>query len=85
MWAETIELGTRANSMPPFKIVFVTGNANKLREVKAILAEGGAPIEITAQAVDGECSGAGTLCGERTVSFRLIWGWRWGWRLGLVG
>lgn len=36
--------------------VFVTGNANKLREVKAILDAGGAGIEVTNQAVDGEKS-----------------------------
>ena len=36
--------------------VFVTGNANKLREVKAILAADSSesPIEVTAQAVDGK-------------------------------
>lgn len=33
--------------------VFVTGNANKLREVKAILAAGDSSIEVTSQAVDG--------------------------------
>ncbi|WVO16161.1 inosine triphosphate pyrophosphatase [Cryptococcus depauperatus] len=32
--------------------VFVTGNANKLREVKAILAAGGSGIGCTSQAVD---------------------------------
>lgn len=35
-------------------IVFVTGNENKLREVKAILAAGGTGVEVTSQAVDGE-------------------------------
>jgi inosine triphosphate pyrophosphatase len=34
--------------------VFVTGNANKLKEVKAILAVGGSGIEVTSQAVDGQ-------------------------------
>lgn len=34
--------------------VFVTGNANKLKEVKAILAKGDSGIECTSQAVDGE-------------------------------
>ena len=33
--------------------VFVTGNANKLKEVKAILAAGGSGIEVTSQAIDG--------------------------------
>ncbi|KAG6810406.1 hypothetical protein H0H92_011994 [Tricholoma furcatifolium] len=32
--------------------VFVTGNANKLKEVKAILSQGGHPIEIDSQALD---------------------------------
>jgi inosine triphosphate pyrophosphatase len=36
-------------------LVFVTGNANKLKEVKAILAAGGSGIEVTSQAVDGGC------------------------------
>jgi len=34
---------------------FVTGNANKLKEVKAILAAGDSGIEVTSQAVDGKC------------------------------
>lgn len=34
--------------------VFVTGNANKLREVKAILSDGPAPIEIESRSVDGK-------------------------------
>jgi hypothetical protein len=34
--------------------VFVTGNANKLKEVKAILAAGDSGIEITSKAVDGK-------------------------------
>jgi hypothetical protein len=33
--------------------VFVTGNANKLKEVKAILASGEGGVEVTNQAVDG--------------------------------
>ncbi|TFK28956.1 inosine triphosphate pyrophosphatase [Coprinopsis marcescibilis] len=33
-------------------LVFVTGNANKLKEVKAILSAGGQPIEIDSQALD---------------------------------
>ncbi|ORY33949.1 DNA repair-related protein [Naematelia encephala] len=32
--------------------VFVTGNANKLKEVKAILAAGGSDIQVTSQAID---------------------------------
>lgn len=38
----------------PKSFVFVTGNANKLKEVKAILAAGDSGIEVTNQAVDGE-------------------------------
>ena len=34
--------------------VFVTGNANKLKEVKAILSQGGNPIEIDSQALDSQ-------------------------------
>jgi hypothetical protein len=34
--------------------VFVTGNANKLKEVKAILAAGDSGIEVTSKAVDGK-------------------------------
>jgi len=34
------------------KIVFVTGNANKLREVKAILAAGSSPIEVDSHALE---------------------------------
>jgi inosine triphosphate pyrophosphatase len=34
--------------------VFVTGNANKLKEVKAILSQGGNPIEIDNQALDSQ-------------------------------
>jgi hypothetical protein len=34
--------------------VFVTGNANKLKEVKAILAAGTSGIDVTNQGVDGE-------------------------------
>ena len=33
---------------------FVTGNANKLKEVKAILSEGGNPIAIDSQSLDSE-------------------------------
>jgi hypothetical protein len=32
----------------------VTGNANKLREVKEILSAGGHPIKIVSQELDGE-------------------------------
>ena len=32
--------------------VFVTGNANKLAEVKAILAAGGAPLALESRALD---------------------------------
>lgn len=41
---------TRTRALTP---VFVTGNANKLKEVKAILATGDSGIECTSQAVDG--------------------------------
>lgn len=34
-------------------LVFVTGNANKLKEVKAILAAGTSGIEVTSQSVEG--------------------------------
>ncbi|KAJ7878435.1 Ham1-like protein [Mycena leptocephala] len=34
------------------KLIFVTGNANKLKEVKAILSAGGKPIEIQSQSLD---------------------------------
>ncbi|KAF7373488.1 Inosine triphosphate pyrophosphatase [Mycena sanguinolenta] len=33
-------------------LIFVTGNANKLKEVKAILSSGGNPIEIESRALD---------------------------------
>ncbi|TFK43965.1 inosine triphosphate pyrophosphatase-like protein [Crucibulum laeve] len=33
-------------------LVFVTGNANKLREVKEILSEGGHPIEVDSQSLE---------------------------------
>jgi inosine triphosphate pyrophosphatase len=36
------------------RTVLVTGNANKLKEVKAILAAGDSGIEVTARAVDGK-------------------------------
>ncbi|KAJ7293975.1 inosine triphosphate pyrophosphatase-like protein [Mycena rebaudengoi] len=36
----------------PQKLIFVTGNANKLKEVKAILLDGGRPIEIESQSLD---------------------------------
>jgi inosine triphosphate pyrophosphatase len=35
-------------------IAFVTGNANKLKEVKAILSQGGNPVEIDSQSLDSE-------------------------------
>ncbi|KIY73000.1 Ham1-like protein [Cylindrobasidium torrendii FP15055 ss-10] len=38
--------------MPDKSIVFVTGNANKLREVKAILSIGDVPIDVVNQEVD---------------------------------
>jgi hypothetical protein len=41
----------QANMDEPLCVVFVTGNAGKLREVKAILLQG-TPIEITSQALD---------------------------------
>ncbi|KAJ6469055.1 inosine triphosphate pyrophosphatase-like protein [Mycena vitilis] len=34
------------------RLIFVTGNANKLKEVKAILSDGGKPIEIDSQSLD---------------------------------
>ncbi|KAG5636968.1 hypothetical protein H0H81_006272 [Sphagnurus paluster] len=34
------------------RLVFVTGNANKLKEVKEILSQGGHPIEIDSQSLD---------------------------------
>lgn len=37
-----------------YSSAFVTGNANKLKEVKAILAAGDSGIEVTSEAVDGE-------------------------------
>ncbi|KZV86001.1 Maf/Ham1 [Exidia glandulosa HHB12029] len=37
--------------MSPLKVVFVTGNANKLKEVRAILAAG-EPIEVESQSLD---------------------------------
>lgn len=39
--------------MCPFA-VFVTGNANKLKEVRAILASGSVPIEMEARDLDSE-------------------------------
>ncbi|KZT56916.1 Maf/Ham1 [Calocera cornea HHB12733] len=36
----------------PLRIVFVTGNKNKLKEVKAILSAGPTPIEVGSQALD---------------------------------
>jgi len=36
------------------RVVFVTGNAKKLNEVKAILADGPNPIEIDSQALDSK-------------------------------
>jgi hypothetical protein len=35
------------------RLAFVTGNANKLREVKEILSSNGDPIEIVSQELDG--------------------------------
>ena len=35
-------------------LVFVTGNANKLREVKAILSKGEHTIEISSQNIDSK-------------------------------
>lgn len=40
-----------SNNLAP---VFVTGNANKLKEVKAILSEGGNPIDIDSQSLDSK-------------------------------
>jgi inosine triphosphate pyrophosphatase len=42
-------------------IAFVTGNANKLKEVKAILSQGGNPIEIDSQSLDSELNVLGLL------------------------
>jgi hypothetical protein len=47
--------------------VFVTGNANKLKEVKAILAAGDSGIEVTSKAVDGKSAITGI---ELTTSAR---------------
>jgi len=44
----------RKTAINPVCAVFVTGNAGKLREVKAILLQG-TPIEITSQALDSGC------------------------------
>lgn len=41
--------------------VFVTGNANKLKEVKAILATGETKMEITSRAIDCESDAYNTL------------------------
>ncbi|KAJ7222506.1 inosine triphosphate pyrophosphatase-like protein [Mycena pura] len=38
----------------PLAVVFVTGNANKLKEVKAILSDGPKPIEIESQSLDSK-------------------------------
>lgn len=46
-------------------LVFVTGNANKLKEVKAILAAGTSRIEVTSQSVEGGFDVAGG-CGSRS-------------------
>ena len=46
-------------------IVFVTGNTNKLREVKEILSEGGNPIEISSQSLESET--------ESNISWKLRW------------
>lgn len=35
-------------------LVFVTGNQNKLKEVREILAAGGTGIHVTSKALDGE-------------------------------
>jgi len=35
-------------------LVFVTGNVNKLREVKAILSSGPHPIAMESQSLDGK-------------------------------
>lgn len=54
-----------------FYLVFVTGNANKLKEVKAILSQGGHPIEIENQALDRAFPGSGPrigLCSLRLYS-----------------
>ena len=42
--------------------VFVTGNVNKLKEVRAILANGKAPIEIEARDLDSEFFTYSTGC-----------------------
>ncbi|KAJ6605817.1 Ham1-like protein [Mycena sp. CBHHK59/15] len=34
------------------RLIFVTGNANKLKEVKAILSDGGRPVEIESKSLD---------------------------------
>lgn len=35
-------------------LVFVTGNTNKLKEVRAILSEGGHPIDIDSQSLESK-------------------------------
>lgn len=49
----TLRHGTAEKHMLIGPSVFVTGNQNKLREVKAILQSGGSNIEVTCQGVDG--------------------------------
>ncbi|KAF5388064.1 hypothetical protein D9615_000768 [Tricholomella constricta] len=39
------------------RLVFVTGNANKLKEVKEILSDGGHPIEIDSHSLDSKYHG----------------------------
>lgn len=65
-------------------VVFVTGNANKLKEVKAILAAGDSGIQVTSQAVDGKFSCSHVhICSRhkrpsRPNRLRLNIGWRIG-------
>lgn len=50
----TYKLREGIETSADYIIVFVTGNANKLKEVKAILAAGDSGIEVTSKAVDGK-------------------------------
>jgi len=63
-----------SNHHHPFwfpSIVFVTGNANKLREVQQILAVGDSGIQVTNQALDGESRRSENLPSEARRRRRL--------------
>ena len=55
-----------------FSLVFVTGNANKLREVKAILSEGGHPIEIDSQSLESGLTAPLFLFSTHKTQFFLV-------------